>query len=444
MEEEFEQKKEEKRGRGKVLLGMFLGILVSALFVFLYRGYFTIHINGEALTITLPTYYVFHDTKEGKINRSDVDKKLTEMEYWLDTEYLYDTDSDELTEGIYRGVADAIQDTDPYAAYYSREEFAEQMSDWQGSYSGIGVVVSLDQETGGVYVVRVMDGPAREAGMKAGDIIVGADGVDLRGMDLDQATSGHIKGTEGTFVELTVLRGDEEIVMKVERRKIDSPTVYHSFLESGGKKFGYLYVSQFAGNTLPPFAEAVDDIREQKADGMIIDLRDDPGGDMNVCLDMVDYLLPDDLHIFETEIDTGKSLLLSVVDKNGNADRYMAGDGHAETLPVVILVNENSASAAEIFTGVMRCYGCQTVGTKTYGKGIVQTVRTLSDLSGFKYTSAEYVLPDGTHIHGEGITPDHVVEPDETFLEKGGDPENPDPEIDNQLRKALEVIGAIK
>ena len=444
MEEEFKQKKEEKRGRGKVLLGMFLGILLSALFVFLYRGYFTIHINGEALTITLPTYYVFHDTKEGEINRSDVDKKLKEMEYWLDTEYLYDTDPDELTEGIYRGVADAIQDTDPYAAYYSREEFAEQMSDWQGSYSGIGVVVSLDQETGGVYVVRVMDGPAREAGMKAGDIIVGADGVDLRGMDLDQATSGHIKGAEGTFVELTVLRGDEEIVMNVERRKIDSPTVYHSFLENGGKKFGYLYVSQFAGNTLPPFAEAVDDIREKKADGMIIDLRDDPGGDMNVCLDMVDYLLPDDLHVYETEIDTGKSLLLSVVDKNGNADRYMAGDGHAEEMPIVILVNENSASAAEIFTGVMRCYGYQTVGTKTYGKGIVQTVRTLSDLSGFKYTSAEYVLPDGTHIHGEGITPDHVVEPDETFLEKGGDPENPDPGIDNQLKKALEVLGAEK
>lgn len=230
--------------------------------------------------------------------------------------------------------------------------------------------------------------------------------------------------------------------MTVARKKIDSPSVYHSFIEQGGKKYGYIYVSQFAGNTLKPFSEAVDDITKENAAGMIIDLRDDPGGDMNVCLDMVDYLLPDDLTVYPVEIETGQALLLSIVDKKGNADRYMAGDGHSVDMPAVILVNENSASASEIFTGVMKCYGYKTVGVNTFGKGIVQTVRTLSDLSGFKYTSAEYVLPDGEKIHGKGILPDVVIEPSEEFLEHGADPENPDPSIDNQLNKALECLGA--
>ena len=439
----MEEEQKQKKHNWKFFVGALTGILLTVVCWFLYRGYFAVNVPGlGVITVTLPTYQVFHRSDPGKVDTEEVKRKIREVESYLDDEYLYGVDGKKLEDGVFAGMIASLNEEDPYAAYYSKEDYAEQLNDWKGTYSGVGIVVSLDEETGGIRVVRVMNGPAMEAGIKAGDIIIKAGGTDLRGMDLDQATSAYIKGEEGTFVDLSVLREGEELPFHVERRKIDSTSVYHSFIENDGKKYGYLYVSQFAGNTLAPFADAVDEFILKGAEGLIVDLRDNPGGDMNVCLDMVDYLLNDNLTLYTKELDTGRTLLLSVEERSGNASRYFAGDGHEADLPVIILVNEYSASASEIFTGVMRSYGYEVLGTTTYGKGIVQTVRMLYDMSGIKYTSAEYVLPDSERIHGIGITPDYVVEPSEEFLKTGADPDHPDPETDNQLAEAIRILGA--
>lgn len=280
--------------------------------------------------------------------------------------------------------------------------------------------------------------------MRSKDIIVSADGVDLRGMELSEATGEHIKGEEGTTVEIGVLRDGKEMSFSIERRKLDDKTVYQSTFEMEGKKYGYIFVRQFEGTTFKGFCEAVDDMEKEDIEGAVIDLRSDPGGDMNTALDMLDYLLPDDLGTYSDELDStlyhGKTLLLTVETKYSAPARYFAQDRHSSDLNLVILTDEGSASASEIFTGVMRSYGYKSAGLTTFGKGIVQSVRMLYDRSGVKYTSGEYVLPNGDKIHGKGIRPDLEIEPSEELTENGIDISKPDPLTDNQLAQAAKLL----
>lgn len=440
----------EKKHNWKFFAGIAIGMVLMVAGWFLYKGYYTMNLPIVGMvTVKLPTYSLFHNDDPEKIDQKELIRKVDEIEHYLDSEYIYERDSKKLLDAACEGIFNGLKGEDPYADYYSAEEYKSSLESWQGKYKGIGVYITKDEVTGGMQVVRpIPGGPAEEAGIRNGDIIIKADDFDIRGLSLDDAADNHIKGEVGTSVKLTILRGTEEIEMMVERRELDSETVFPSVIEYDGRTYGYVYISQFEGSTYDNFIKTVDSFTGKSVDGMVIDLRDNPGGDMNVCLNMADYLLPDDIGTYTgseaSTLKTGRTLLLTIRTKTSGDSCYYGIDGHSNDIPVIVLVNENSASASEIFTGVMMSYGYPSLGKITYGKGIVQTVRMLYDMSGIKYTSGEYILPDSSRIHGKGITPEFIVEESEEFLEKGADAENPDPEIDNQLCEALKILGEKK
>lgn len=443
VEEKQNQKKSGSRF-GYLVIGIVAGFLLSLMVLMLCRGYYTIQIPGiGVLSVKLPTFGVFHNA-DTSVDMAEFERKSEEIELYLKS-YLYGTDTSQATDGAIRGFYESLTSEDDYAEYYTKEEYTDLMTDQGGTFVGIGVSVTKDDATGGVYVMSVFkDGPAYEAGLKAGDIIIEAENIDLTGLSLDEAV-GHIKGEEGTSVTIKLIRDGEQLEFTMERRTVNYESVYHSVIEDEGGKIGYIYISQFLGNTLSPFREAVDDLTIQGVKGFVIDLRENPGGDMNVCLDMLDYLLEDTNTRYDANITDaarqGRTLLLSIEGvTEAETRQYFASDGHAVDLPVVLLVDSNSGSASEIFSGVMKAYGSSVTGMVTYGKGIVQNLLMLYDGSGIKYTVAEYVLPDGYHVHKTGVLPDFEVEASEELLETGVDVEKPDPVLDNQLAEAIRVL----
>ena len=439
-------KKKEKKNNWKFFLGLLIGVSAVLIGTVFYRGYFTIKVPYAGMvTVKLPTYDLFHGNEAGKFNQDEIGRKLSEIEYYLDNEYYYSADKKSVTEGIYKGMAESLREQDKYLEYYTTKELEEELTSINGTYVGIGVMVSLDPVSGGVLVENVTpNGPAAEAGLQQGDIIIKADGVELRGLSLAEATGEHLKGEEGTTVKVTLIRDGASMEFDVLRRKLDDISVYTAVLDMDGKKYGYMYITQFLTSTVNGFTDAIDSFEAQKVDGAVIDLRGNPGGDMNAALDMLDYILPEDDGRFTKDGEygpyQGKTLLLSVEQKNLPTVRYFATDGHRSGLSLVILADDTSASASEIFTGVMKSYGYRSAGITTYGKGIVQSVRMLYDKSGFKYTSGEYILPDGEKIHGIGITPDTLVEASDEMNEVGIDITDPDPVLDVQLKAALELL----
>lgn len=438
--------KKESGDGWKFFLGILIGIAVSVIVFVFWRGYFAVPIPGiGVVTVKLPTYGMFGESAS-VIDTQELDRKMDEIDYYMDTEYYYETDREDLLDAAVSGIYSKYTSKDDYSEYFSAKEYLDEMEGWSGSFVGIGIYVVKDEETGGVRVVRpIKGGPSMEAGIKAEDIIMTADGTDLTQMDLDTAVADHLKGEEGTTVHLEVLRDGHMIEFDVQRRNIETESVYYSTLEAEGKKIGYMYINSFLQTTINGFEEGIDYFEDEKVDGIVVDLRDNGGGDMNTCLAMCDYLLPDDIGTYSADdplpTNQKRTRLLTVQGKNGKADRYYSDDGHSSDIPVVVLVNGYSASASEIFAGIMRSYGSKICGLTTYGKGIVQTVRMLYDMSGIKYTSAEYVLPDSSKIHGVGIEPDVKVEPSEELLSAGADAENPDPAADNMLAEAVRLLG---
>jgi len=438
--------KKESGDGWKFFLGILIGVTVSVIVFVFWRGYFAVPIPGiGVVTVKLPTYGMFGESAS-VIDTQELDRKMDEIDYYMDTEYYYETDREDLLDAAVSGIYSKYTSKDDYSEYFSAKEYLDEMEGWSGSFVGIGIYVVKDEETGGVRVVRpIKGGPSMEAGIKAEDIIMTADGTDLTQMDLDTAVADHLKGEEGTTVHLEVLRDGHMIEFDVQRRNIETESVYYSTLEAEGKKIGYMYINSFLQTTINGFEEGIDYFEDEKVDGIVVDLRDNGGGDMNTCLAMCDYLLPDDIGTYSADdplpTNQKRTRLLTVQGKNGKADRYYSDDGHSSDIPVVVLVNGYSASASEIFAGIMRSYGSKICGLTTYGKGIVQTVRMLYDMSGIKYTSAEYVLPDSSKIHGVGIEPDVTVEPSEELLSAGADAENPDPAADNMLAEAIRLLG---
>ena len=425
--------------------GLLSGILLTLVLVFFYVGRWFVPVPYYGtVVITLPTYELFHALPEGSVDLGLVGQKLRVIEGYLEDEYYYKRDPALLTDGMYYGYMAGLTWDDPYAAYFSAESYEETSNDFNNVYIGIGVTVSTDPVTGGLQVLDVTSGgPASEAGLLAGDIILTADGTDLTGMTLDEASANHIKGPEGSSVVLGILRGEEELEITCVRRPVKlRDSVCSTIIRNGdGTKTGYISVEKFNSSTGYEFSSAVMNLSDRKADSLVIDLRDNVGGEVNICLEMLDYLLPDKDTRYST---TEKSLLLSFEEKDSKKEYFYAGDGSEVKLPIVILTDERSASAAEIFTGVMQSYGYKSVGTKTFGKGIFQTVLQLGDGSAIRFTSGEYVLPDGRKIHGTGIAPDVEAAPDETLEAEGFDPENPDPSRDNMLREALNILSEEK
>ncbi len=333
--------------------------------------------------------------------------------------YLGEVSSEELADGIYRGILEALGD--PYSEYFTAEELIDLLNQTEGIYYGIGAYVSMDETTGLPKISGIIEGaPAEAARLRANDIIYEVDGESTYGLSLSE-TVALIKGKEGTEVVLTIIREGESDYLKVPvtRAEVESPTVNFEMLD---ETTAYIQIVEFDDVTVDQFAEALAVARGSGMEGLILDLRANPGGSLDAVVDIAEMLLPEGMIVY-TE------------DKYGERVEYKCDGKREFNMPMVVLIDMNSASAAEILAGAIQDYNIGTlVGTTTFGKGIVQQVIPYSDGSAVKLTISSYFTPKGRNIHEVGIEPDVVCEFDgEAYYNT----ENP---VDNQLEKAKEVL----
>lgn len=349
-------------------------------------------------------------------------RRLDEVRRTLEENYYVEVDEDELVLGAIRGMMDSLDD--PYTFYYTTEEMEESNEDNEGLYHGIGLVVQITPEEQ-IEIVRVYDGsPAQQAGLQAEDCIVEVDGQAVSGESgktLSHAVS-LIQGEDGTQVHIAVLRDGEKVEFDVTRAEVNVSHVEYSLI---GKDIGYVNILQFSGNDVTGFEEALDAFRAANVSGVVLDLRGNPGGMLDHVVAIADQVLPEGLATY-------------IEDRQGNRQEEWLDDEYWD-IPMVVMVNDMSASASELFTAAFQDYERGTVvGTTTFGKGIVQTVITFAeDGAGMQLTTACYYSPNGRSIHGTGVDPDVEVE-----LNDGVTISSiaPDPENDNQLAAALNEL----
>lgn len=350
-------------------------------------------------------------------------EKVNKLELLIDKYYLKEVDQEALADGIYKGVMKSLGD--PYSTYYTEEEYKALEESSKGIYSGIGASVSQDVTTGVISVVKpFVTGPAYEAGLLPGDILYKVNDVEVTGMDLTEVVS-RIKGKEGTNAILTVIRegNKEPMEFSIPRRTIEVPTIEYEMLDNS---IGYISISEFDEVTALQFRSAIEDLDKQGQKGLVIDVRNNPGGLLDTVVDMLNRMLPEGLIVY-TE------------DKYGIREEKTSDGKEEFNKPVVVLINGNSASASEIFAGAMQDYEKATiVGTTSFGKGIVQSIIPLRDGTAIKITVSKYFTPKGQDIHGVGIQPDVTVELDEALQNKVV----VDKAEDNQLQKAMEILNS--
>ena len=353
------------------------------------------------------------------VGSSQVEQKTERLKALIDQYYLDDVDESAMVEGMYAGMLNGLGD--PYTVYYTEEEFNALMESTSGEYKGIGALMSQNIETGIITITRPFEGcPAQQSGIIAGDIITKVNGQDVGDMELSEVVA-MIKGEAGTTVDITVYRDREELDFTVERADIQVPTVNSKMLDD---KIGYIYVMEFDEVTADQFHDALEDLKSQGMEQLVIDLRDNPGGSLDTVIQMLDEILPE-------------GLLVYTEDKYGNREEATSDAEHYLSLPMAVLVNANSASASEIFAGAVKDYHWATlVGTTTYGKGIVQRIFDLGDGTAAKITISKYYTPAGNNIHGIGIEPDVEVEIPTEAYDDGVVTEDEDA----QLQKALELL----
>ncbi len=360
--------------------------------------------------------------------------KTKNIEKLIDQYFYFETDEAKREESYYDGIMNGLGD--PYSVYYTKEEMESNAEDDSGEYVGIGATVSKNVETGAIYVVKPLRGsPAEAAGLLPEDVFIEIDGVELTAdMELEDVVK-MIRGTENSTAHLKMYREGENDFLEfdIKRAVVQNITVEYEMLSNG---FGYIEVSQFIETTAGQFYEAVDYLQAQGAKALIIDMRNNPGGLVQQATDMADYLLDDQGKAGNSD---RAGFLLELKDKNGTVmmDSYCQ-DKHSVDLPMAVLMNGNTASASEIFSGILRDYGkAKLVGTKSYGKGIVQQIFSLGDGSGVKLTIAKYFLPAGSEIHTTGLAPDTEIDLATEKRRQLNLPRNED----DQLKKAVEVLG---
>lgn len=380
-------------------------LILSVAAVCIAKGYIHIGVNGDV--------YIQSDavTDSDGIG-SEVEGKLNAIDSVLESFYFGDVDDETAKDNIYKAYLSSYGDK--YTMYYTADEYKALKESTNGKFYGIGAVCQLSGE-GGVLLVDVYDnGAGYQAGLRSGDRVVNVDGRDITDMELSSAVA-LIKGDKGTSVTLEVIRGTERLTFSAVRDAVEAKTVSYTLLDNN---IGYLSISQFEEVTTKQFKAAVEDLQSQGMKGLVIDIRNNPGGLLDTVVGMLKYMLPDGLIVY-TE------------DKQGNRKEYKGQDNDEFNLPLAVIVNGNSASASEIFAGAIQDYGKGTIiGTQTYGKGIVQTVKPLTDGSAIKFTIAKYFTPKGQDIHGKGVTPDMVVE------------YYTDADVDTQLDAAIKNVEA--
>lgn len=343
-------------------------------------------------------------------------KKLLALKEQISLEYYKDVDNTTLIDGAIKGMFDSLGD--PYSTYFTSEEFSKYMEMATGVYEGIGVVVTEDEQ-GVTYVIAPQKGtPAEAAGIKTGDKIIKVDGEDVTTIGSD-AVVAKVKGPADTTVNITIARGEEIIEMSLVRKTIEAKTVESRVI---GDK-GYIQISEFTDKTADDFEVQLGELLAQNITGLVIDLRSNPGGGVQEAVEIADRIL-------------GETMVVYTVDKNGNKTEYTSDGTEQLNLPMVALVDGGSASSAEILAGALQDTGAaQLVGTKTFGKGIVQEIISLTDGGGFKVTNSEYFTPNGNNIHEKGLEPNIVIEATD-FMKNNVFTD----EEDVQLQKALQVL----
>lgn len=410
---------QKERHRSGVIQGLLIGsftmlaICAVVIAAAVKKGYIRPDTDGSI--------YIQSETYDGNTGiGTEAEQKLNLIDQTLKDFYFDDIDDSKVLDNIYKAYVNAYGDK--YTVYYTADEYAKIQESSNGAYYGIGVVVRKNDD-GTILVVEPYDGaPGKEAGMRKNDVIVTVNGESVADQDLNSVVA-KIKGDEGTTVNIGIRRdGSDDITeLTVTRRKVEIKTVAYEMLDDS---VGLITISEFDKVTAQQFKEAYAQLETLGMKGLVIDIRSNPGGLLNVVVDMLDEILPDGLIVY-TE------------DKYGNRQEYNGSNPDVIDVPLAVLVNDESASASEIFAGAVQDYGAGTIiGTQTFGKGIVQTIRRMSDGSAIKYTMAKYFTPKGQDIHGHGVTPDIVEELSDEF----NNLTEYDASKDNQLQKAIEVI----
>ena len=399
------------------------GFLSGLCAMFILAGVL-LFVKGEMIKREQKASETLHETENTDtlhLDQEKVERKLNNIEDVINQYYLDEIDQNEVESWMYKGLIAGLGDT--YAAYYTKEELQKTTEATSGSYKGIGAVLTQDRTTGLVTIVRCYEGtPSAEAGLLPGDVIYSINDTAVTGTDLTEVVS-MIKTEPGDTVKIEVVREGEDdyLSFDVGRAAIEVPTVNSEMLEG---KIGYIEITEFDTITETQFAEALQSLENQGMEKLIIDLRNNPGGVLSTVCNMLEQILPEGLIVY-TE------------DKDGNRTEYKSKGGNEFQKPLAVLVNGNSASASEIFAGAVKDYGIGTlVGTKTFGKGIVQRIITLNDGTAVKLTVSKYFTPKGNDIHEKGIEPDVEVELEESLKQKV----TIEKAEDNQLQKAIEIL----
>lgn len=356
----------------------------------------------------------------GVLSDSSHVQKIEYLEKMIDQEYLGEVDNAEMAEGIYAGLVYGLGDV--YSRYYTADEYAQETASTDGAYAGIGVSIQKNKN-GGVQIAECYEGgPGAEAGLQTGDVITAINDTDVTDMELSDVVSLIRENKDNTIV-LTVFRENEEKSreISVDVTDVELPSVFGEMLD---KKTGYIQITQFTGVTPQQYKDMFAELKDKGMERLVIDLRDNPGGLLTSVCDILREILPEGLIVY-TE------------DKYGNREEETCDGKHQLDMPLAVLVNENSASASEIFAGAVQDHEVGTiVGTTTYGKGVVQELRQLSDGSAVKLTVSNYYTPNGNSINKVGIKPDVEEKLASELLNK----DEITHEEDNQLQKALNVI----
>lgn len=404
--------------------GIGLGILIGAISMFFAIGL----IIGLACTIS-NTQIVFANRgasdaivqTAGAVLDEEAVNKINELAAYAQIYYYDDMELTELRDGMFEGLIDGLGDK--YSVYYNEEEYKELQLSTTGQYYGIGAGLTQDLDTMVVSITKVYKGtPSEAAGLKNDDIIVSVDGVDGTSMEVSELVK-LIRGEAGTTVHLEIYRPgtDEYLDFDVERADITLPSVDYELMDNG---IGYLLIDAFETDTAHQFELAVEEMAAQGMQALILDVRYNPGGMITSVVDIADAILPEGLVVY-------------VEDKAGNRQDFTSDGENYLDIPIVVLINEDSASASEILAGAIKDYEYGTlIGTTTFGKGIVQTIFPLPEGDALKLTTAKYFTPNGNYIHKVGIVPD--IELEYEYLDPEG--EEYERQYDNQILKAIEVL----
>ncbi len=377
-----------------------------------------------AIITTVAVYNALSNTKVKYITTSGDNSKISKtLQYYksfIQEKYFGKMDEDKMLESAIKGYVEGLGDE--YSEYITKEEMEDYMADATGKYVGIGVYISNNTKTNQIVVLAPMEGsPAQKAGIKSGDVISKVDGIEYKGEELSEASS-KMKGEEGTKVKIEITRDEQKIELEVERKTIKVNHVEGKVLDNN---IGYIQISTFDDGCYEEFKEKYNELSSQNIKSLIIDLRNNGGG-----------IVEESINIADMMVDKDKTLLITAA-KGGKEETTKSKTQKVIDMPIVFLVNEHTASASEILTVAVKenLENVKVVGTKTYGKGVIQSIFTLSDGSGIKLTTNEYYTPNHNTINKVGITPDYEIE-----FPSGESIYSIDEEKDPQLQKAIELL----